>query len=212
MKKHTEKEQKMCNRIMKKAFDIMSKKGIEQVSMREIAQSIGVTKPVLYYYFKDKEDLCKHIICKSMDHFGKSMMQAYEEGKNLEELAVMGIEKQHDILVQEPKLAKFLVHLISYSLNNTRKTDKAFTEFKVERKKKLEELMSKSEEQGIIPKGSSQDIGHLLNGITSHSLLNLGNPEFVFDKDYATRMTKIVFLGIRAYYKELEEKKKGSGK
>ena len=35
--------------------------GILAISMREIAQKVGVTKPVLYYYFKNKEDLSYEI-------------------------------------------------------------------------------------------------------------------------------------------------------
>ena len=48
----------MKKKIKNKAFALMAKKGLKDISMREIAEACGVTKPVLYYYIKDKEDLC----------------------------------------------------------------------------------------------------------------------------------------------------------
>ena len=44
-------------KILKKAFDLMGKKSIKEVSMREIASVCNVTKPALYYYFKDKDEI-----------------------------------------------------------------------------------------------------------------------------------------------------------
>ena len=39
----------MRAKIKKAAFALMADRGIDQVSMREIAEKVKVTKPVLYY-------------------------------------------------------------------------------------------------------------------------------------------------------------------
>ena len=57
-----ERETRMRDAIKKAAFSLMAEKGLDKVSMREIAEKVNVTKPVLYYYFKNKEDLCDSII------------------------------------------------------------------------------------------------------------------------------------------------------
>lgn len=44
----------MRDAIKKAAFALMAEKGLDKVSMREIAEKVNVTKPVLYYYFKIK--------------------------------------------------------------------------------------------------------------------------------------------------------------
>jgi len=46
--------------IVQKAIELFSKKGIDGVSMNKIAASLNITKPVLYYYFKDKDDMINY--------------------------------------------------------------------------------------------------------------------------------------------------------
>jgi AcrR family transcriptional regulator len=43
--------------ILEVALDLFASDGYEKVSLREIAQRVGVTKPALYYYFANKEEL-----------------------------------------------------------------------------------------------------------------------------------------------------------
>jgi len=43
-------------RLLEGALSLFSKKGYEGASVREIIEEAGVTRPVLYYYFKNKED------------------------------------------------------------------------------------------------------------------------------------------------------------
>ncbi|QOJ28429.1 MAG: TetR/AcrR family transcriptional regulator [Ignavibacteriales bacterium] len=49
-------------KILQAAVDLISEKGYHDVSVREICARAGVTKPVLYYYFKDKEDVLAELI------------------------------------------------------------------------------------------------------------------------------------------------------
>lgn len=49
-------------KILNAAVDLISEKGYHDVSVREICERAGVTKPVLYYYFKDKEDVLAELI------------------------------------------------------------------------------------------------------------------------------------------------------
>jgi len=49
-------------RIFKVAAELFSRDGYYKVSVREICEAANVTKPVLYYYYKDKENL----LCEMM--------------------------------------------------------------------------------------------------------------------------------------------------
>jgi len=46
--------------IIKKAIELFSQKGIDNVSMNEISALLNITKPVLYYYFKNKDDMINY--------------------------------------------------------------------------------------------------------------------------------------------------------
>ena len=75
--KNIKKTENKKEEIMQQAFLLMAKKGIKEISMREIAQACGVTKPVLYYYFKDKEDLCSQMIGEQMQSSQQMLEEAF---------------------------------------------------------------------------------------------------------------------------------------
>ena len=45
------------SRVQKVALELFAEQGYEKTSLREIAESLGVTKAALYYHFKSKEDI-----------------------------------------------------------------------------------------------------------------------------------------------------------
>jgi AcrR family transcriptional regulator len=49
-------------RLMHAALDLFTQRGYSAASIREICQAAGVSKPVLYYYFKSKEGLYLEIM------------------------------------------------------------------------------------------------------------------------------------------------------
>lgn len=53
-------------RLLEGALSLFSKKGYEGASVREIIEEAGVTRPVLYYYFKNKEDLFRKLVRKCL--------------------------------------------------------------------------------------------------------------------------------------------------
>ncbi len=50
------------SRLLQSALELFTEKGYEAASIREIIEGAGVTRPVLYYYFKNKEELFRRLI------------------------------------------------------------------------------------------------------------------------------------------------------
>ncbi len=48
-------------KLLRSALTLFSEKGYEGTSIREIIEGAGVTRPVLYYYFENKEDLFRRL-------------------------------------------------------------------------------------------------------------------------------------------------------
>ncbi len=69
-------------RIVKQAVTLFCQKGYVAASVREIVEAARVTKPTLYYYFKNKEDLFRHILTEGMEEF-HSRLRAVYENENL---------------------------------------------------------------------------------------------------------------------------------
>ncbi len=49
-------------RILEAAQDLFTEKGYEKISLREIAEAVGITKAALYYYFPTKEKLFEELV------------------------------------------------------------------------------------------------------------------------------------------------------
>ncbi|ASR35548.1 TetR family transcriptional regulator [Prauserella marina] len=50
------------DRIQAAALDLFAEKGVQQTSLREIAERLGLTKPALYYHFASREDLVNSLV------------------------------------------------------------------------------------------------------------------------------------------------------
>jgi AcrR family transcriptional regulator len=66
--------------VLEVAVELFSRKGYEATSVQEIAGKAGVSKPVLYYYFKNKEDLFLSILVEGFDRRLRVMQQAVANG------------------------------------------------------------------------------------------------------------------------------------
>jgi len=50
------------SKIIHAAVKLFPELGFEKTSMRRIAEEVGITKPALYYYYKNKDELFKSIV------------------------------------------------------------------------------------------------------------------------------------------------------
>ncbi len=65
--------------IVAEAIRLFCEKGYEATSVREIVEAVGVSKPVLYYYFKNKHELFRYIIESSMEPFYKEVFETFQK-------------------------------------------------------------------------------------------------------------------------------------
>jgi AcrR family transcriptional regulator len=54
-------------RIMQTARELFATKGVQQTSLQEIADRLGITKPALYYHFASREELIRSIVTPLLD-------------------------------------------------------------------------------------------------------------------------------------------------
>ena len=60
----------MRDKILTAARSLFIEHGYVGLSMREIAAAVGVSKPALYYHFRDKEDLFLAVVLEFLDEMG----------------------------------------------------------------------------------------------------------------------------------------------
>ncbi len=188
-----EKETSMKEKIKQKAFELMAQKGLRAISMREIAEACGVSKPVLYYYFKDKEDLCYSLIAEASALGNEKLRKKIDSGASLEEILVFIFSMHIDNF---PKGGvPFLIHVASYLLSNpeAQKRFEGIGELKVDI---LQEVLDKEYKKGNITK-KGKEIGlHMILAISSHSIKCQYKNDIKFWRSYPQDMARAVLSAI----------------
>lgn len=54
-------------RILQTARELFAHRGVQQTSLQDIADRLGITKPALYYHFASREDLVRSIVTPLLD-------------------------------------------------------------------------------------------------------------------------------------------------
>lgn len=204
-----ERENHMRRLIKSAAFELMAEKGIDKVSMREIAERVKVTKPVLYYYFKNKEDLCASIIEEHRAEFDELLVGACKQGMSLQGLMELAFNAHLNFFEKDPRNSKFIIRMISYMLDGShpeiRHAQRPDTRW--------EDFFMQAEKRGELPKKAHKDALRLVGAIfaqimfSAYVKMNMEKShkkcsEFFYDKDTTKRLTRIILLGINKYYEE----------
>ncbi len=209
-----ERETRMRTAIKKAAFALMAEKGLDKVSMREIAEKVNVTKPVLYYYFKNKEDLCFSIMEEHEEAFSRKLEIARQEAQSPEDIVIKGLQSHVDFFTKDPIHSKFVLQMIAYTLDP--KNLKCPKEHK-HAYDILAQTLQAEEQKGRLPKGAAKDLMILVMALSAdimfsaylhHHVFNLLDEKKlphakapIYGQDDVSRLVKIMLLGLNAYYK-----------
>jgi AcrR family transcriptional regulator len=102
------------SRVFTAAADLFSEKGYYNVSVREICDAAGVTKPVLYYYFKDKEDLLESLL-NEIDEIRNKLFEEHLSLENSLEENLDGLYKVYIRFAEDYPYLIRMATLIQFS-------------------------------------------------------------------------------------------------
>lgn len=72
-------------RLMRAALDLFTRKGYASTTVREIVEAAAVTKPVLYYYFGNKEGIYLALMGETFSEFLELLSAVRDRGGNARE-------------------------------------------------------------------------------------------------------------------------------
>jgi AcrR family transcriptional regulator len=151
-------------RIEREAITIFSEKGYDATSMREIAEASGVTKPVIYYYFKSKENLCHHFISSALEEFRQQVRSVCEgNSDDVFEQLVHAVRIHLDFCRGRTEFVRFI-----YALNfgpDRKKINYDFYSYGMEIFRMLTGVMRRASEEGMIQEGKEETAADYLRGI-----------------------------------------------
>ncbi len=100
-------------RLLSAAVGLFTQKGYSATTVREIVDAAGVTKPILYYYFGNKEGIYQHLIEEVHSAF-LNLVDSFQSftGNSIERL-YKAAESFYTLAIQNLDIVR-LIHVIFY--------------------------------------------------------------------------------------------------
>ena len=96
------------DRIRNAAIDLFSTRGFEAASVREIVSKAGVSKPTLYYYFRDKAALAQELLTVTSKEFREVILKSSQDEPDFTEAVSELIYKHCHYASRHLKFVRFL--------------------------------------------------------------------------------------------------------
>lgn len=190
-KKNVQNTENKKEEIMQQAFRLMAKKGIKEISMREIADACGVTKPVLYYYFKDKEDLCFKLITEKMDKANDELDAYVKSGASFKDILVFIFSSYVFSLGKKKEQDDFFLHLHSFAMSNPRFL-KRMEDFRKKSFKIFRGILDEQCKKGCIKK-EVKEIGlHFILANIAHLIMHRDCTDIKFGPHFDRDMAQMI--------------------
>ena len=99
-------------RIFSAAAALFAERGYGSVSMREIAERAGVSKPMPYYYFKSKLDLCRALLDEGINCMLNAMSEIASQPLSATEKMRRMVRARFQHIRENPNVTKFYMNFL----------------------------------------------------------------------------------------------------
>lgn len=187
------KGDKMRQRILETTAAMMAEKGPDAVSMREISAKLKITKPVLYYYFKDKDDLIKAAFTEGTKHFKEVHILVNQPGLTLEARLERIFSNHLDFIKRYPDMPKCALKIMSSP--ETGVLASLARDLKERNRAALRAMLEKEK----LPGRAAEDTIRMVSAVITHFMVEAReNGVASLDKSLAGRLAKLICAGARA--------------
>ncbi len=183
-------------KLLESALTLFSEKGYEGTSIREIIEGAGVTRPVLYYYFENKEDLFTRIIEEKFSELvGQIERAKYDHDTCAERLKAI-IRIAFQLAEENPEAVRLILQVFFSPPQQGPSLDRVALARK--RFKHIEDIMQEGIENNEVAGGDAQSLGLVFLGIMDmHVMAKTNRPETRLTEELADGLVDLFFSGAR---------------
>jgi outer membrane protein TolC/AcrR family transcriptional regulator len=190
----TSKGDRTRQRILETAVMLMAEKGPDAVSMREISAKLKITKPVLYYYFKDKSELIKAAFMEGTKHFQEMDELVKQPGVPLEQKFRRILENHVEFIKRYPDMPKCALKIMASPSDSV--LNQMARELKERNRSALRSMMQ-GQNTGL-PRSAIDTAMHMFSAAIAHFLIEARERGVdSLPKDLPARMAKLICAGAR---------------
>jgi AcrR family transcriptional regulator len=184
-------------RLLAAATDLFSTKGYSATATREIVAAAGVTKPVLYYYFRNKEGIYLELMRKAFTKFDALLDASRSHQGSATERLLRLCDQVFTLFMENIGGAKLM-----YSIYYGPPQGAPFFDFDayfLKFQDTIRRLIKIGIKQGEFQKGSVRDMmWPILGAVSVATDVQLSHREMQMDRRTLARILKLIFQGISA--------------
>ena len=183
-------------RILETATDLFAEKGYAGTYVREIVEKAGVSKPVLYYYFRSKEGLFYAILEWATDVQQGVLNEVFEASGTVLDRFLYLYRRGYDGIQQYQSLYKMIYGLIYGPSQGAPEYN--YYKFQADMFDAVKRIYTEGLTAGEIKKADADEVAFLVLGLLDFSLNIDTIMPALADPQRPERMLKLAFQGLHA--------------
>jgi TetR/AcrR family transcriptional regulator len=182
-------------RLLEGAAELFTQKGYASTSVREIVAAAGVTKPVLYYYFRNKEGIYLELMQGAFAKMDDLLAESREDPGTVTHRVLLLCDRLYSLFMEHVKVAR-VMYAIFYGPHQ----GAPFFDFDVYHMKfreAVQRLIEKGIRKGEFRKGNPEEMAWAIIGAINVAMeVHLTHPEWALGSEGLARVLKLIFQGI----------------
>lgn len=202
-------EEAVRERLLHSAIDIFTERGYASATVREIVETAGVTKPVLYYYFGSKEGIYLEIMKEALEVFHSRLTESEPDGARAREGLRTLCGKAYDLVLENIKVVR-LIHWVFYGPRQGSPSGSVPPEaFHDLFEEAVRRLVERGIREGEFVRDCREAMIYTILGAFSLSIeLEMATPERSIGKKGLYRLLDVVFEGTARTRRGAQDKRK----
>ena len=197
MNSHTDRKQNDHGsrvRLLEAAVRLFAEKGYVNTSVREIVELAGVTKPVLYYYFKSKEGMFRVTLGYAANQEEEMLSEVLETPGPVLERFIHLYRLAYRVLSKDRNLFKFIHNLIFSPYLETDHLD--LGQYHRRMIDVIKSIYREGLAKGEVKEASPDEVAFLVMGLFDFCIqLDFTQPQR-FDPGRPERLLRMAFFGL----------------
>lgn len=191
------------SRLLKSALTIFSEKGYAGASIREIIEGAQVTRPVLYYYFENKEALYARLVDQVFARIVADI-DAFLEGVEGAEARLHALARQaFEHTASAPEVVRLLLQVYFGPNQGGGKLDAAT--LGEARWQRYMDIMQEGIDEGLLAGEDAEGLALMFEGILAiHVMAKAHDPSVELSEALADRLVKLFLGGARLSISKVE--------
>jgi TetR/AcrR family transcriptional regulator len=185
----------MRQRLLAAATDLFTRKGYAATTVREIVGAVGVTKPVLYYYFRNKEGIYLELMREAFSRLDELIAGSVGDRGSATQKLLRLCDRTYTLFMENVKVAR-----VMYSIYYGPHQGAPFFDFDAYHLKFQEAVRGLIQEgirNGEFRKENPEDMTWAVLGAINVAMeVHLGHIELELGREGLARVLRLIFQGI----------------